>query len=160
MQDIIVYSDGSSLGNPGPGGWAAILIYNNKRKELSGGYNLTTNNRMELLAVINALKALKSSKYKIKLYTDSRLIVDSINKGWLKNWASNNWKKSDKKSVLNKDLWEELYKLLKQFNVEFNWVAGHKGIVENERCDELCKLAAQNQNKLDDINYIKNLDNE
>ncbi len=160
MDEIIVYTDGSSMGNPGPGGWSAILKYKDKTKEISEGYNLTTNNRMELMAVINALRSIKKTNYKIKLYTDSRLIVDSLTKGWLNSWIKNNWKKSDKKPVLNRDLWEELYELLQKYNVEVNWVAGHNGIIENERCDYLCKEAARKENKKDDINYLKSMSNE
>lgn len=157
MDNIIIYTDGSSLGNPGKGGWAAILIYKGKRAELFDGYQLTTNNRMEMMAVINALKAVKKPQYKIKLHTDSKLIVDSINKGWLKSWKNKNWIKSDKKPVLNKDLWEEIDKLLLVYNVEFVWVEGHAGIIENERCDVLCKSAAEGNNLKIDYNYIRNL---
>ncbi|HRP02870.1 MAG TPA: ribonuclease HI [Candidatus Kapabacteria bacterium] len=157
MDKIIIYTDGSSLGNPGKGGWAAILLYKGKRAELSEGYELTTNNRMEMMAIINALKAIKDSKYKIKLHTDSRLIVDTINKGWLKNWKRNNWVKSDKKAVLNIDLWKEIDQLLSIFDVEFVWVQAHVGIVENERCDVLCKQAAASSNLKIDTNYLKEI---
>ncbi len=157
--EIIIFTDGSSLGNPGPGGWAAILIYKGKRKELSGGFNYTTNNRMELLAVIKALSGLKHNKHKISLYSDSKLIIDAVNKGWLANWKKNGWKKSDKKAVLNKDLWEEIDRLLKIYDVKFNWIEGHAGIEENENCDVLCKYAASSMDKEDDIYYLKSTGN-
>lgn len=157
MDNVIIYTDGSSLGNPGKGGWAAILLYKGKRSELSDGYRMTTNNRMEMMAVINALKAIKSSKFKIKLHTDSKLIVDTINKGWLKNWKRKNWKKSDNKPVLNKDLWQEIDNLLIDLDVEFIWVEGHAGIRENERCDVLCKSAAEGFNLKIDFNYEKDM---
>ncbi len=158
MEEIIIYTDGSSLGNPGKGGWAAILMYRGKRAELSEGYKLTTNNRMEMMAVINALKAIKKPHLKIKLHTDSKLIVDTINKGWLNNWKRNNWKKSDKKPVLNVDLWKEIDGLLNIYNVEFVWVKGHADIIENERCDFLCKTAAESSILKDDLNYIKEVE--
>lgn len=159
-KQIIIYTDGSSLGNPGRGGWAAILLFENMRKELSEGYEHTTNNRMELMAVINALKALKTNKFKIDLFTDSRLIVDSINKGWLESWKKNNWKKSNKTLVLNIDLWEELDHILKNYKVNFRWVEAHIGNKENERCDFLCKQAAQSSNLKIDIKYLENIKNE
>ncbi len=157
MENVIIYTDGSSLGNPGRGGWAAVLIYKGKRAELSDGYRLTTNNRMEMMAVVNALSAIKNPKYPIKLHTDSKLIVDTIKKGWLKNWKKNNWIKSDKKPVLNIDLWKEIDNLLSGLEVEFIWVEGHAGIIENERCDVLCKSAAENDNLKEDVNYAKGI---
>jgi ribonuclease HI len=154
-KEVIIYTDGSSLGNPGPGGWAAVLIYGNKRKEVSAGYKLTTNNRMEIRAAFEALRLLKKNGMKVTIYTDSRLIVDTINKGWLKNWKKNGWKKADKKPVLNIDLWLKLDEEIAKQNVTFMWVPAHTGIPENELCDSLCKTAAEGNNLLIDENYKK-----
>lgn len=154
MENIIIYTDGSSLGNPGPGGYAAILIHNKRRKELSGGFRLTTNNRMELKAAIEALKAVKNdSKYYITIHTDSKLICDAINKKWLQAWIKKGWRKSDNKEVLNQDLWKELLEAVKGRNVKFEWVKGHAGQAENERCDELCKAEASMPNLPPDYVY-------
>jgi len=146
---ITVYTDGSSLGNPGRGGWGALIKFDNGEFiELSGGYRYTTNNRMELLAIIEALSYLKkNSRHKsdsIMILTDSQLISNSINKKWLEKWSNTNWKKSDGSLVLNIDLWKKLLLLLEDMQVSFNWIAGHSGIAGNERCDTLCKLAAEN----------------
>lgn len=153
--EVTIYTDGSSLGNPGPGGWAAVMLFGGKRKEISGGYNLTTNNRMEILAVIEALAALKQEyKGKIIIHSDSALLVNSINKGWLTSWQRNGWKKADKKPVLNQDLWTRLLPLLKHFKPEFRWVKAHAGLKENERCDELCKIAASQSDLPMDEGYM------
>ena len=143
-KQIIIYTDGSSIGNPGKGGWAAILMTAEKTLELSGGYRMTTNNRMELTAIIKALKALKKTCNDVTIFSDSKYIVDSINKGWLINWVNKGWKKSDKKQVMNIDLWQEFIPLWKTHNIKFIWIEGHKGIEGNERCDILCKQAAEN----------------
>lgn len=156
-QKIIIYTDGACLGNPGKGGYAAVLISGNRRKELSAGFRLTTNNRMEIMAVVEALKAInKNKKYDITIFTDSRLVSNAINNHWLESWIKNNWKKSDKKPVINKDLWQLLYEELKFHNVKFEWVKSHIGIKENERCDELCKQAAMSDNLIEDIGYVNN----
>jgi ribonuclease HI len=155
---IIIYTDGSSLGNPGKGGWAAILQSQGVKKELSGGFRMTTNNRMEILAVINALSALKTECSNVTLFTDSQLITNAINKGWLNSWSKNNWRKADKKSVLNIDLWQQMIPLINKHNVKFIWIEGHKGIAGNERCDVLCKLAAENATEVD-FNYENQLTN-
>ena len=136
MKTVYIYTDGSCSGNPGPGGWGSILKYNSVEKELSGGNAETTNNRMELTAVIEALKALKEP-CNVELYTDSQYVCNSINNEWVYSWKRNNWKKADKKPALNVDLWEELLKLLEIHNVRFNWIKGHAGHPENERCDKL-----------------------
>ena len=136
MKNVEIYTDGACSGNPGPGGWGAVLIYNGAEKQLSGSEKETTNNRMELSAVITALKALKEP-CKITLTTDSKYVCDAINKGWLISWQKNNWKKSDKKPVLNIDLWQELLPLLDTHKVEFVWVKGHNGHKYNEICDKL-----------------------
>lgn len=136
MKEIKIYTDGACSKNPGPGGWGAVLIYKSHRKEISGADAQTTNNRMELTAVIKALECLKE-KCKIELFTDSKYVCDSIIKGWAESWKNNNWKKSDKKPAINADLWEVLLNLISKHDITFNWVKGHAGNIENERCDEL-----------------------
>ena len=138
---VQVFTDGSCLGNPGPGGWAAILRYNGTEKELSGGFSGTTNNRMELTAVVNALAALTRT-CGVDLYTDSTYIKDAVVKDWLGAWQKNGWKTAAKKPVKNQDLWRELLPLLKSHEVRFHWVRGHAGHPENERCDVLAKTHA------------------
>jgi ribonuclease HI len=135
MKHVEIYTDGSCRKNPGPGGWGAILVYEGREKELSGGEAQTTNNRMELLSVITALSQLKES-CKVTLTTDSKYVSDGISKGWARSWQAKGWKKSDGKPALNVDLWEELLTLLATHNVEFNWIKGHAGHPENERCDK------------------------
>lgn len=153
-KEIIIYTDGACLGNPGPGGYAAILSYQGRKKEISGGFRLTTNNRMEIKAVIEALKAIKSpEKYKIKIFTDSRLIVNAFNLGWLEKWETKGWFRKGIEKVQNSDLWKELVKLANGLNLEINWVEGHSGIPENERCDKLSKEEASKTNLPPDINY-------
>ena len=136
MKQVTIYTDGACSGNPGPGGWGAVLIYNGVEKQLSGSEIETTNNRMELSAVITALKALKEP-CNVTLTTDSKYVCDAINKGWLNSWQKNSWKKADKKPVLNIDLWQELLPLLDKHRVEFIWVKGHNGHKYNEICDKL-----------------------
>lgn len=136
MKKINIYTDGSCSGNPGPGGWGAILKYKDVEKEISGGNSNTTNNRMELTAVIEALKLLKEP-CDITITTDSSYIVKAFNEGWLDNWIKNNWKKSDKSPVLNRDLWETLMNLLCSHKYVFEWIKGHNCHPENERCDKL-----------------------
>ena len=140
MKTVYIYTDGACSGNPGAGGWAAILMYNEFKKEMSGAEPMTTNNRMELCAVIYALKALKEP-CKVMLTTDSKYVSDAITKGWARSWQKNGWIKSDKKPAMNADLWQELLGLLKIHDVKFNWVKGHAGHPENERCDELAVSA-------------------
>jgi len=144
MKNIEIYTDGACSGNPGKGGWAAVLVYKNNEKEISGGEKETTNNRMELTAVIMALKALKEP-CDVKLTTDSKYVCDAINKGWVYSWKSRGWKKADKKPALNIDLWEQLLEQLDIHKVEFIWVKGHNGHKYNERCD---RLAVAEYNKL------------
>lgn len=136
MKTVNIYTDGACSGNPGPGGWGAILKYGEYVKELSGGENPTTNNRMELSACIFALEALKEPCHVI-LTTDSRYVVDGITKGWAKSWKSNGWRRSNKEPALNPDLWEKLLSLCEKHKVEFRWIKGHAGHPENERCDKL-----------------------
>ena len=146
MKKVQIYTDGACSGNPGPGGWGAILRFGSAEKELSGGEKQTTNNRMELTAVITALEALKEP-CEVELYSDSKYIIDAVQKGWAKSWQAKGWVKSDKKPALNPDLWERLLALLDKHRVEFIWVKGHAGHPENERCDRLAvaesKLFAQ-----------------
>ena len=136
MKDIKIYTDGACSGNPGPGGWGAVLEYGEHKKELSGGDANTTNNKMELTAVIKALSALKEP-CKVTLTTDSKYVCDSVTKGWVYSWQKNNWRKADKKPALNVELWEQLLELLDTHEVEFVWVKGHAGHPQNERCDQL-----------------------
>lgn len=136
MKQVEIFTDGACSGNPGPGGWGAVLRYNGREKEISGGEKNTTNNRMELTAVIEALSKLKEP-CKVILTTDSKYVSDGIGKGWAISWQQNGWRKADKKPALNPDLWERLLELLKIHNVTINWVKGHAGHPENERCDQL-----------------------
>lgn len=136
QKHIELFTDGACSGNPGPGGWGVVLRYKDHIKEMSGGEEQTTNNRMELTAVIEGLSALKE-KCNVTLTTDSKYVVDAVTKGWVYSWKNNGWRKADKKPALNVDLWEKLLQLLEMHNVEFNWVKGHAGHPENERCDAL-----------------------
>ncbi len=136
MKEIELFTDGACSENPGPGGWGAILRYNGIEKELSGGEENTTNNRMELTAVIMGLSALKEP-CRVRLVTDSRYVADGIGKGWAASWRKNGWRKADKKPALNADLWEKLLLLTELHTVEIEWVRGHNGHPENERCDAL-----------------------
>jgi len=139
----IIYTDGACTDNPGPGGYAAVILTENERIEISKGFKRTTNNRMELLSVISALEELKT-KSKVDLYSDSKYVVDAINRNWLNNWIKNNWIKSDKRRVMNMDLWKQLIPLIKKHDVNFIWLRGHNNVNENERCDQLAKEAAKN----------------
>lgn len=139
---VELYTDGACSGNPGPGGWGAILRFGAHEKELSGGAANTTNNRMELTAVIEGLRALKEP-CSVRLTTDSRYVADGIGKGWAENWRKNGWRKADKKPALNPDLWEQLLLLCATHSVEICWIKGHAGHPENERCDALAVAASQ-----------------
>jgi ribonuclease HI len=147
--ELIVYTDGSSRGNPGPGGYGVILMWGKSRKELSGGYRLTTNNRMELLAVIKALEALNKKNISLTIFTDSQYVVNSIEKKWLDNWIRTDFKGGKK----NKDLWLQYYRLAKDFSIKFKWVKGHADNAFNVRCDELATMAADGKNLLKDEGY-------
>ncbi|OEK04087.1 ribonuclease HI [Roseivirga misakiensis] len=149
---IVIYTDGSSRGNPGPGGYGAVMKYKEHRKELSQGYRKTTNNRMELLAVIIGLESLKVEQAKVKVYSDSKYVIDSVEKGWLWNWI-----KKDFKGKKNKDLWLRFAEVYKKHRVTFQWVKGHAGIEENERCDQLAVEAADGGNHLIDEGFESGL---
>jgi ribonuclease HI len=138
---ITIFTDGGAINNPGPGGYGVVILEESSQRELSGGFRWTTNNRMELMACIVALKSLKL-KSSVILYTDSSYVVNGIEKGWAKSWRANNWIKSDKKPALNKDLWEALLDLSEKHRVTFRWVKGHAGNEGNERCDALVKEAS------------------
>lgn len=148
--DITIYTDGSSKPNPGRGGWAAILICNNHRKEISGGFNLTTNNRMELISVIFALEALKTNGHNITIYSDSQYVVNSVSKGWVFNWV-----KTNKKEAKNMDLWRRFLKIYYLNKIKFVWVKGHSDNEFNNLCDSLATKAASASNLPEDLGYKK-----
>lgn len=150
---VTIYTDGACLGNPGPGGWGAVLLFGTHRREISGGYRLTTNNRMELLAVIRALECLKYP-CTVLVHTDSLYLHDAVTKGWLARWRGNGWQTSAKKPVKNQDLWQRLDALLKVHEVRFSWVRGHAGNPENERCDRLAGTAAKETDLPEDIGHM------
>ncbi|MFP4041753.1 MAG: ribonuclease HI [Bacteroidales bacterium] len=152
---ITIYTDGAARGNPGPGGYGVVLLSGKHRKELSGGYRKTTNNRMELLAVIKGFEAMKNKGNKITLYTDSKYIADAVNKGWVFNWEEQNFKK--KKNV---DLWKRFLEQYRKHDVEIIWVEGHSNVKENERCDKLAVEASKKPGLLIDTEYEKNIDNK
>ena len=142
MEKVVIYTDGACSGNPGPGGWGTILMYKDIKKEISGGEKNTTNNIMEMTAVIEGLKMLKY-KCEVEVYSDSAYVVNAFNQGWIYNWRKNNWKTSDKEPVKNKELWEELYSLVNQHDVKFIKVKGHADNEFNNRCDELARQAIE-----------------
>ena len=153
MNTILIYTDGSSRGNPGRGGYGAILMSGNHRKELSQGYRLTTNNRMELLAVIAGLEAIKKNDLPVTVYSDSQYIVNTVEKGWLKTWIKTDFKGGKK----NKDLWIRYHELSKNLKIKFVWVKGHANNPHNNRCDELATSAADGGNLLADTGYEEGL---
>ncbi len=140
MEKVTIYTDGACSGNPGPGGWAAVLMYNGQKKEISGGQKDTTNNIMEITAVIKGLETLKFP-CEVDLYSDSAYVVNCFSQGWIYNWIKNNWKTADKSPVKNKELWERLYDLTKKHKVNFIKVKGHSDNKFNNRCDELAREA-------------------
>lgn len=152
MKFVEIFTDGACSGNPGCGGYGAILKYGNAVKEISQGYKTTTNNRMELLAAITALEMLKEP-CKVDLYSDSKYLVDSINKGWIEKWQANNWKKSGSEKAKNIDLLIRLVAQTQRHDVSFIWVKGHDGHPENERCDTLATTAAKSDNMIEDEGY-------
>ena len=142
-EKVIIYTDGACSGNPGPGGWGAILMYKGARKEISGGMRETTNNIMEITAVVEALKCLKVES-DVQVYSDSAYTVNAFKQGWIYNWMKNGWKTASKEPVKNKELWQELYALTKKHKVEFIKVKGHADNEFNNRCDEMAREAIQN----------------
>ncbi len=142
MRKVEIYTDGACSGNPGPGGWGTILVFNGVEKVMSGGEKETTNNRMELTAAIEGLLALKED-CEVMLFSDSKYLIDSVTKGWVYSWKKKNWKKSDGKMALNIDLWERLLPLLSKHKVEFTWVKGHSNHPYNERCDKLAVIESK-----------------
>ena len=136
MKTVTLYTDGACSGNPGPGGWGCILEYNGVQKELSGGEAETTNNRMELTAVIKGLEALKESCI-VELYSDSKYVIDALQKGWAVSWQQKGWRKADKKPALNPDLWQRLLELAERHTLRYHWVKGHADNPMNNRCDEM-----------------------
>lgn len=149
---ITIHTDGACLGNPGPGGYGAVLEHEGTRKELSGGFRLTTNNRMELLAAIVALEALKEP-CQVTLYSDSKYVVDAVEQGWARRWKANGWKRNKKEAAINPDLWDRLLQATEKHEVTFRWVRGHAGNVENERCDQLAVEAANGNDLETDSGY-------
>ena len=154
MKEVTIYTDGGCHGNPGPGGYGVVLLSGQHRKELLGGYQRTTNNRMELLACIVALEALKRT-CRVRLHSDSKYIVDSITKGWARRWRANNWRRNRHEKAVNPDLWARLLDLCEQHEVKFVWVKGHAGNKENERCDQLVQKAIADGNLKEDVNYVR-----
>ena len=140
---VIIYTDGACSGNPGPGGWGSILRYKDNEKIISGGEKETTNNRMELTAVISAIEKLKEPCI-VELYSDSKYVIDALEKGWAESWRNNNWIKKDKKKALNPDLWEKLLNLIAQHEMNYHWVRGHEDNEFNNRCD---KIAVEEREK-------------
>lgn len=153
-KQVTIYSDGACSGNPGPGGYGVVLLYKGQRKELSGGFRLTTNNRMEIMAVIVGLRALKT-KCSATVITDSQLLINTMTKGWATRWKENGWKKRNKEKVLNKDLWTRLLQLCDYHKVRFLWTQAHAGDPENERCDKLAGEAAKQSGLPKDLDYEK-----
>lgn len=149
--EIVIYTDGAARGNPGPGGLGVVMIYGKHRKELSEGYRLTTNNRMELLAVIRGLEALKRGDLKVKICTDSKYVSDAVNQGWVFNWEVKRFKKKK-----NADLWQRFLELYRKYSVTFVWVKGHARIAENERCDQMAVEASYGEPLLVDSGYVDN----
>jgi len=152
FKQVTIYTDGACLGNPGPGGYGIVLLYGNHRKELSAGFRLTTNNRMEILAAIIGLQALKG-KCPVTLYSDSQYLVNAMQLGWAARWRDNHWLRNKRDKALNPDLWEQLLRCAASSDVEFRWLRGHAGHTENERCDQLAMAAAKGKNLAIDFGY-------
>jgi ribonuclease HI len=151
--EIVMYTDGSARGNPGPGGLGVVLLFGPHRKEISEGYRLTTNNRMELLAVIRGLQALKRKDLSVRIFTDSKYVADAVNKGWLFDWEKKQFKKKK-----NADLWTLFLTLYRKYHISFTWVKGHASIPENERCDRLAVEASHGPSLAEDVGYVENMD--
>ncbi len=153
--EVTIYTDGGARFNPGPGGYGVVQIYKSERKELSGGYRMTTNNRMELMACIVALRELEHRDKPVRLYSDSSYVVNGITKGWAKGWRKRGWIKSDNKPAINPDLWAELLELVEDLVISFHWVKGHAGHPMNERCDELAVASSRRDGLPEDLGYNK-----
>jgi ribonuclease HI len=151
QEEIVIYTDGAARGNPGPGGLGVVMMFGDHRKELSEGYRITTNNRMELLAVIRGLEALKRHDLKIKIYTDSKYVSEAVNQGWVFNWEAKRFKKKK-----NTDLWQRFLELYRKFDITLIWVKGHANNKENERCDRLAVEASHGGQLLEDSGYVEN----
>ena len=151
--DIIIYTDGGSINNPGPGGYGVVIVESGQQQEISGGFRLTTNNRMEMVAAIVALRRFETRVEQIQLFSDSSSLVNGIEKGWAGKWQLNGWKRSDGQDVLNIDLWKELIRLTANGNVHFQWVKGHAGNTLNERCDQLAVASARIEDLPVDCGY-------
>jgi ribonuclease HI len=156
MKKITLYTDGACSNNPGPGGYGVVLLFESHRRELSGGYRRTTNNRMEILAAIKGLETLKEP-CDVTLYSDSQYLVNAIEKGWAQRWQDAGWMRNKKEKAVNPDLWERLLALCEVHKVRFEWLRGHAGHDENERCDELATSAAHGSNLAVDEGYEKTL---
>lgn len=152
LKQVELYTDGACSGNPGPGGYGAVLKYNEKEKCLSQGYKLTTNNRMEIMGLVVGLESL-SEECQVTIYTDSKYVADSITQGWVKKWKANGWRRADKKPAQNVDLWEKLLILLEKHKVKIIWVKGHAGHKYNEICDKLAVEACNSSELIDDEGY-------
>lgn len=152
LKQVTIHTDGACSGNPGPGGYGVVLRYGEYRRELSGGFRLTTNNRMELMGVITGLRSL-TERCRVTLFTDSQYVVEAVSKGWAKRWRANGWMRNKKESAVNPDLWAELLDLLDRHDVTFQWVRGHAGNPENERCDALSVQASRGRNLPADDGY-------
>lgn len=156
IPEVDIYTDGGCLNNPGPGGFGAILLYGGHRKELSGGFRHTTNNRMEILAAIKGLEALKE-RCRVTIYSDSQYMVHAIEKGWALRWQSNGWKRNKKDKAINPDLWEQLLRQCDRHEVRFQWIRGHVGTAENERADQLAGEASTSKEQAIDELYEKSV---
>ena len=152
MREVVLYTDGACIGNPGPGGYGAVLLSGGRPKELSDGYRLTTNNRMEMMAVIVGLEALNGRR-RVALYSDSKYVLDALSKGWAARWRANGWRRNRREAAVNPDLWDRLLDLCEFHDVEFHWVKGHSGDPYNERCDRLATEAAARPGLPADVEY-------
>lgn len=152
MKPVTIYTDGACKGNPGPGAYGAVLMFGEHRKEISAGYKLTTNNRMELLAAITALELLQQP-CKVELHSDSKYLVQAINDNWIAGWQKKGWVNSKKEPVKNQDLWRKLLRVMEPHQISWHWVKGHAGNVENERCDELANEAVVATDLLEDTGF-------
>ncbi len=156
MKHVTIYTDGACLGNPGPGGYGVVLLYENHRKELSSGFRLTTNNRMEILAAAVALEVLKEG-CRVTLHSDSQYVVNAVEQGWAGRWRANHWRRNKREMALNSDLWDRLLNAIAKHHTTFRWIRGHAGHPENERCDQLAMAAAMGKDLAVDVGYEASL---